>query len=103
MKGSKNSVWQTIGGVLAGLLILALLVCAGYGIYSAVDKYVLTDTEQSQEEQEQEQTPETDGETEQEQTPETDGETEQGTDDGNDDVTVTALQNYEAEIEELAA
>ena len=91
VKGSKNSVWQTIGGVLAGLLILALLVCAGYGIYSAVDKYVLTDTEQSQEEQEQEQTPETDGET------------EQGTDDGNDDVTVTALQNYEAEIEELAA
>lgn len=94
-KGSSKSVWQQIRGVLIGILVLAVLCCAGYGIYAAVDKYILTDAEEEVQEPEQEQ--------QEEQTPEgTDG-TEDGTEGQTENLTVAAFQTYADEINKLAA
>lgn len=94
-RGSSRGVGQTILGFLAGLIVLAVLCCAGYGIYAAVDKYILTDAEEEVQEPEQEQ--------QEEQTPEGTDETEDGTEGQTENLTVAAFQTYADEIDRLAA
>lgn len=52
--GDKQTFGQKIGSFFVGLLALVVLCCAGYGIYSAIDRYALPDKPN----QEQTQTPE---------------------------------------------
>ncbi len=85
VKGSRVTVGQVLYGLFIALIILVVLACAGYGIYSAVDKYILTDAEEQVQEPEQEE--------------ETPGKTE----DGSEVVTETVFQNYAAEVDKLVA
>ena len=88
-RGTRVTVGQVLYGLLIAIMILAVMACAGYGIYSAVDKYILTDAEEQVKEQEQE-------ENQEEQAPDgTEGDTEV--------VTGTVFQNYVAEIDKLVA
>ncbi len=49
-----TSAWTVIKGFFAGLIILAILACAGYGIYSAVDKYAIQPANAEQQEEQKE-------------------------------------------------